>query len=85
MSEKEEGESVATLPIEIASTEESQVKKTGPVYLGIQMKPGYSLKNLLAIPLSVVIASIASAYINLEVVFLLQDEAYFNIPHNKVG
>ena len=64
MSEKDTTDSVQTIPLEIEESSSPSTKLLGPCYLGIQMKYGYTLKNLLAIPLSVVIASIASSYIN---------------------
>ena len=53
--------------------------------MGIELKPGYDLKNLWAMPLCLVAATITGTYTNTEIIFLLKSENYFNIPKDEIG
>ena len=53
--------------------------------MGIELKPGYDLKNLWAMPLCLVAATIAGTYTNTEIIFLLQHKDYFNTPKEDIG
>lgn len=51
----------------------------------MELKPGYGFKNLWAMPLCLVAATIAGTYTNTEIIFLLQHKDYFNIPKEDIG
>lgn len=49
------------------------------------MKPGYTLTNLLAIPMCLVAATICGTYTNVQMIFLLRNPEYFNVPQDQLG
>eukprot|EP00347_Sterkiella_histriomuscorum_P015799 403355638 len=59
--------------------------KNQNVYVGIIMKDGYNLANLISIPLISASLTIASFYLAIQIVFILRDPEYFNVPKNEIG
>lgn len=49
-------------------------------FFGIVLKSGYSLSNLLAIPMCYITGTIAATFTNVNTIFLLRNEEYFNVP-----
>ena len=54
-------------------------KSQTKTYYGIELKPGYSIVNLWAMPLCLVAATVAGTFINTEIIFLLKSPDYFGI------
>lgn len=74
-----------SIDLEMSSfTVDTNFKET-KTYFGIELKPGYTLKNLWAMPLCIVAATVAGTYTNTEIIFLLKDKNYFNIPDDEIG
>ena len=49
-------------------------------YYGIKMKPLYGLANLLSIPFIQMLATMVGQFVNTQMVFILRDPHFFNIP-----
>ena len=64
---------------------EKQLLQTNTVALGIKLKSRYTLLNLLAIPYLFFTIAIVSSFINTQMIFILRDEDYFNVPRNQIG
>jgi hypothetical protein len=54
-------------------------------YFGIKLKPLCTLANLLAIPLNGMMATMVGTFVNTQMVFILRDVQYFNVPHETLG
>ena len=55
-------------------------KTSDNTYFNIELKGSYTLKHLLSIPLVMVSFNIISTYTNTQMVFLLRNKDYFNVP-----
>jgi len=53
--------------------------------LGIAVKEGVSLANVLAISMIIMTSVIMSTYLSAELVFLLTDKNFFAVPTDKIG
>jgi MFS family permease len=67
----------------IENGEEFKLKNKS--FLGIELKHGYNIWNLLAIPFCIVCTTVAGTFTNTSVIFLLRDPDYFNIPNERIG
>jgi hypothetical protein len=52
----------------------------GSVYFGIQMKPGFTFANLLAMPICFAMVAVVGTYTNTQMIFLLRSEKFYNVP-----
>ena len=51
----------------------------------IPVKDGVTVFNILAIPLVPLTVMLLSTYLNAQVIFLLSDPAFFDVPDDKIG
>lgn len=51
-------------------------------FFGIQLKPGYSLSNIIAIPLMNAVIAITNFYFTIGIVFLLKDRSLFALDED---
>jgi MFS family permease len=54
-------------------------------YFGIKMKPLFERKHLMAIPLITFCGTIVGCFVNTQMVFILRDKEYFDVPVEKLG
>ncbi|CDW71223.1 major facilitator superfamily mfs_1 [Stylonychia lemnae] len=54
-------------------------------FLGMSIKKRYSIANVLAIPLIQVSLTISVFFFTIQVIFLLRDPLYYNIPQENIG
>jgi MFS family permease len=53
--------------------------------MGVTIKPGYSIKNLIAIPLLSFPGGIAAYFLTVQIIFLLKDPNYYNVSDAEIG
>ena len=64
---------------------EQLVRKNEKSFFGIYLKPQFNNANLFAIPLVLTSFTIISTFTNTEIIFMLRDPNYFNIPASDLG
>ena len=55
------------------------------MHFGIEMKKGYNKNHLIAIPLVLVSFGIITTFVNSQMIFLLRNKIYFEVPQNQIG
>ncbi|CDW85142.1 major facilitator superfamily mfs_1 [Stylonychia lemnae] len=57
----------------------------GREFMGIKLKEGYTVANLISIPLITASLTVSSFYLGIQIVFILRDPEYFNVPKENIG
>jgi MFS family permease len=60
-------------------------QQNGKVFLGVNLKEGYSVANFLAIPLTSSTMIYAGTFMNVAILFLLKDPEFYAVPEGEIG